>query len=55
MFDLNVRLFLSVLLTLAIKGVVAWSGHSIAWIWAALIAVAVVFVGWLILSGDVID
>lgn len=49
------KLLLSIVLTLLIKGGVALAGHSIAWVWAALIALVVVFGGFLILDGDVID
>lgn len=55
LFDIGWRLLASALLTLVIRGVVAATGHSIEWLWAALIALVVVFGGWLILSGDVID
>ncbi len=43
---------LSALLTLLIKAGVALFGHSIAWWLAALIALVVVFGGFLILDGD---
>lgn len=42
----------SALLTLGIKGGVAIAGHWIAWWAAALIALAVVFGGFLFLDGD---
>ena len=54
-FDIGIRLFFSALIAAAIKGLVAWSGHSIAWVWAIVIALVCVFGGWLILDGDVID
>lgn len=49
------RIFLSVLAMLAIKGGVALTGHSIEWIWAAVIALVLVYGGWLFISGDIID
>lgn len=49
------RFLLSVLVMFAVKGVVALTGHSIEWIWAAVIALALVWGGWLIISGDIID
>jgi hypothetical protein len=45
-----IRLLLSAVLTLAIKGGVALFHHSIAWWAALLIALVVVFGGFLILS-----
>lgn len=49
------RLGGTALLAVLIKAVVALAGHSIHWVWAALIALVVVYGGWLILDGDVID
>jgi hypothetical protein len=43
------KLAVSALLTLLIKGGVALFGHWIAWWLAALIALVVVFGGWLII------
>lgn len=48
--ELLIRLALSVVLTLAIKGGVALFQHSIAWWAAALISLVVVFGGFLILG-----
>ena len=48
--ELAIRVALSVILTLAIKGGVALFHHSIAWWAAALIALVVVFGGVLILG-----
>ncbi len=50
-----VRLGLTAVLAALIKGIVAWSGHSIHWGWAAVISLVLVFGGWLILDSDVID
>ncbi len=50
MNDLMIRLVLSAVLTLLIKGGVALFQHSIAWWAAALIALVVVFGGFLILG-----
>lgn len=55
MHDTIVRFILSLLVMFAIKGGVALVGHNIAWVWAALIALVLVYGGWLIISGDVID
>lgn len=55
MSDITLRFLLGVLLMLAIKGGVALAGHSIAWVWAALIALVLVWGGWLAISGDIID
>lgn len=49
MNELFAKLALSAVLTLIVKGVVAMFDHSIAWWLAALIALVVVFGGWLIL------
>lgn len=49
------RLALTVLCTLLIKGCVALAGHSIEWWIAGLISLVIVFGGFLILDGDVID
>ena len=46
------RLIVSAVLTLIIKGVVALFEHSITWWLAALIALVVVFGGWLIIDSD---
>lgn len=43
------KLFVSVGITVAIKGGVALFGHWIAWWLAALISLVVVFGGWLII------
>lgn len=43
------KLALSAVFTLLIKGVVAMFDHSIAWWLAALIALVLVFGGWLII------
>jgi uncharacterized membrane protein YqgA involved in biofilm formation len=48
--DLAIRLLLSAVLTLLIKGGVALFQHSIAWWAAALIALVVVFGSFLILG-----
>lgn len=48
-------LIFSAALTLLIKGGVALTGHSIAWIWAAVIALVIVYGGILIMDGDVIS
>lgn len=45
----------SAVLGAAIKGVVALSGHSIHWGWALLTGFVIVFGGFLIIDGDVID
>lgn len=50
--DFLLRLIFSAILALAIKGGVALFHHSIAWWAAALIALVIVFGGFLILSGD---
>lgn len=50
-----IKLVGSAVLGAILKGVVAASGHSIAWGWALLIGFVVVFGGVLILGGDVID
>jgi hypothetical protein len=49
---LLLKLALTALLALAIKGGVALANHSIAWWAAALIAFVVVFGGFLILDSD---
>ena len=49
------KLLGSAFLALLIKGGVALAGHSIAWMWAAIIAIVVVFGGFIILSEDVIS
>lgn len=54
-FDIGLRAVGALLLTLAIKGGVALFNHSIGWGWAALIAFAAVFGGWLIIDGDVVS
>ena len=41
--------------TLLVKAGVAVSGHSIEWLWAAVIAAALTFGGVLIIDGDVIE
>lgn len=48
-------LIFSAILTLLIKGGVALTGHSIAWVWAAFIALVIVYGGILIIDGDVIS
>jgi hypothetical protein len=45
----------SLVLTPIVKGAVALSGHSIAWLWAAVIALFLTFGGVLILDSDWID
>lgn len=53
MAELLVKLAVSALLTLLIKGGVALFNHWIAWWLAAVISLAVVFGGWLIfIDGD---
>lgn len=49
MSEIAIRLLLSAVLTLLIKGGVAVFGHSIAWWFAAVIALVLVFGGWFIL------
>lgn len=49
MADFLIKMLLSAGLTLLIKGGVALFSHSIAWWLAALIALAAVFGGWLII------
>ncbi|MFG3710997.1 hypothetical protein [Micromonospora sp. NPDC047730] len=46
------KILASALLTLLIKGGVALAGHWIAWWFAALISLVVVFGGWFIITGD---
>lgn len=48
-------LLVSLVLTPIIKGAVALSGHSIAWLWAAVIALVLAFGGVLVLDSDWID
>lgn len=55
MTEFLIKAVLSAALTLLIKGGVAAFGHSIAWWAAGVIAVVLVFGGWLVLSGDWID
>lgn len=50
MTETLVKLLLAAALTLAIKGGVALAGHWIAWWLAALISLAVVFGGWLLIA-----
>lgn len=49
MGEFLLKAFLSAMLMLLIKGGVAMAGHWIAWWMAALIALAVVFGGWLVI------
>lgn len=49
MAEFLLKLFISAGITVAIKGVVALFGASIAWWLAALIALVVMFGGWLII------
>ena len=49
------RLIGSALLAVVIKVGVALAGLHIGWLWAALIALVVVFGGFLLLSEDVIS
>lgn len=49
MAELVIKLLLSAALTLLIKGGMALFSHSIAWWLATVIALVVVFGGWLIL------
>lgn len=49
------KLLGSALVGLLVKAVVAASGHSVAWVWAMLIGLAIVFGGFLILDSDVIS
>lgn len=53
--DVTLRLIASAALAAIIKGGVALTGHSIHWVWTALIALVIVYGGWLILDGDVIE
>lgn len=55
MSENGLRLLSAVLIAACIKSGVALAGHSIHWVYAVLIALAVVYGGWLILTGDVID
>ncbi|MEU7980517.1 hypothetical protein AB0B63_18535 [Micromonospora sp. NPDC049081] len=50
MTETLIKLLLAAVLTLLIKGGVALTGHWIAWWLAALISLAVVFGGWLIIT-----
>jgi hypothetical protein len=52
---MRARLAVTALLALAIKGGVAMTGHSIAWLWAVLIAAVIVWGGFLIIEGDIIS
>lgn len=38
-----------------VKGGISLAGHSIDWVWALLIGLTVVYGGWLIITGDIID
>jgi hypothetical protein len=53
--DTTLRLIASAALAAIIKGGVALTGHSIHLVWAVLIALVVVYGGWLILDGDAIE
>jgi len=52
MAEFLLKLLISVMLTAAIKVGVTVLGHWIAWWLAALIALVVVFGGWLIIGDD---
>jgi hypothetical protein len=49
------RLLVSAVLAALIKGGVALFGHSIAWIWAIVIALVIVYGGFLLIEGDIIQ
>lgn len=49
MSEFLIKLVLSVVMTIVVKGVVALFGASIAWWLAAIIALVLVFGGWFIL------
>lgn len=55
MSELTAGLVVTAILTVLIKGGVALAGHSIAWLFAVVIAAVLVFGGFVVFDSDWID